>query len=117
MPTKLLLVIKETKIHRPAPLLPTHTPDTNYRKHFATAVRRKELTLGLPYHPTDAVPLNLLQYSYHYRAASRLVSLSTKYNRWVKVFKNGPKKICGRQSLKTLKRYGLLRQAISLQIF
>ena len=27
---------------------------------------------------------------------------------WVKVFKNGPSKICGRQSLKKLKGYGLL---------
>ena len=28
-------------------------------------------------------------------------------NIWVKVFKNGPSKICGRQPLKNLKRYGL----------
>ena len=27
---------------------------------------------------------------------------------WDKVFKNGPSKICGRQPLKNLKRYGLL---------
>ena len=27
---------------------------------------------------------------------------------WDKVFKNGPSKICGRQPLKYLKRYGLL---------
>ena len=27
---------------------------------------------------------------------------------WVKVFKNGPSKICGRQHLKNLKRYGQL---------
>ena len=32
---------------------------------------------------------------------------------WVKVFKNGPNKICGRQPLKNLKWYGLLRQTIS----
>ena len=25
------------------------------------------------------------------------------YNKWVKVFKNGPSKICGRQPLKNLK--------------
>ena len=37
--------------------------------------------------------------------------------KWVKIFKNGPSKICGRQSLKNLKRYGLLRQTISLQTF
>ena len=36
---------------------------------------------------------------------------------WIKVFKNGPSKICRRQHLKNMKWYGLLRQAISLQIF
>ena len=29
---------------------------------------------------------------------------------WDKVFKNGPREICGRQSLKNLKWYGLLKQ-------
>ena len=29
---------------------------------------------------------------------------------WDKVFKNGPSKICGRQPLKNLKGYGLLRK-------
>ena len=33
------------------------------------------------------------------------------------VFKIGPSKICGRQPLKNLKVYGLLKQIISLQIF
>ena len=33
---------------------------------------------------------------------------------WDKVFKNEPSKICGRQSLKNLKSYGLLRWTISL---
>ena len=28
---------------------------------------------------------------------------------WDKVFRNGPSKVCGRQSLKTLKGYGLLK--------
>ena len=32
---------------------------------------------------------------------------------WDKVFKNGPSEIRGRQPLKKLKRYGLLRQTIS----
>ena len=32
---------------------------------------------------------------------------------WVKVIKNGPSKICGRQPLKNLKLYDLLRQIIS----
>ena len=36
---------------------------------------------------------------------------------WVQVFKNGPSKICGRQRLKSLKGYSLLKQTISLQIF
>ena len=36
---------------------------------------------------------------------------------WAKVFKNGPSKIYGRQPLKNLKWYGLLRQTISFQIF
>ena len=37
-------------------------------------------------------------------------------NIWDKVFKDGPSKICGRQPLKNLKGYGLLKQTISLQI-
>ena len=36
---------------------------------------------------------------------------------WGKVFKNGPSEICGRQPLKNLKWYGLLKQTIPLQIF
>ena len=35
---------------------------------------------------------------------------------WDKVFKSGPSKVCGRQSLKNLKEYGLLKYIISLQI-
>ena len=34
-----------------------------------------------------------------------------------KVFNNGASKICGRQPLKNLKGYGLLKQTIPLQIF
>ena len=37
--------------------------------------------------------------------------------KWGKVFKTGPSKICGRQPLRNLKWYGLLRQTISLQNF
>ena len=40
------------------------------------------------------------------------VSLSSKYitgKKWDKVLKNGPSKICGRQPLKNLKGYGLLK--------
>ena len=36
---------------------------------------------------------------------------------WDKVFKNNPSKICGKQSLKNLKRYGLPKKTIPLQIF
>ena len=36
---------------------------------------------------------------------------------WDKVLKNGPSKTCVRRSLKNLKRYSLLKQTISLQIF
>ena len=43
--------------------------------------------------------------------------LNTLKKMWDKVFKNGPSKICGRQPLKNLKGYGLLKQAISFQIF
>ena len=35
---------------------------------------------------------------------------------WDKVFKKRPSKICGRQPLKNLKGYGLLKQTISLKI-
>ena len=41
----------------------------------------------------------------------------TEISKWDKVFKGGPSKICGRQPLKNLKGYGLLKQTISLQIF
>ena len=36
---------------------------------------------------------------------------------WDKVFKSALSKFCGRQLLKNLKEYGLLKQIISLQIF
>ena len=36
---------------------------------------------------------------------------------WVKVSKNGPSKICGRQPFQNLKWYGLPKQTIPLQIF
>ena len=39
------------------------------------------------------------------------------YNKWVKVFKNGASKICGREPFKNLKRCGLSKQIISIQIF
>ena len=32
-----------------------------------------------------------------------------RYNIWGKVFKSGPSKICGRQPLKNLRGYGLLK--------
>ena len=39
-----------------------------------------------------------------------------KKAKWVKVFKNGPSKIFGRQSLKNLKSYVLLKGTL-MQIF
>ena len=39
------------------------------------------------------------------------------YHIWGKIFKNGPSKICGRQPLKKLKGYGLLKQRLSSTSF
>ena len=44
------------------------------------------------------------------------LKLLQSINIWDKVFKSGPSKICGRQPLKNLKGYCLLKQKISLQI-
>ena len=35
-------------------------------------------------------------------------------NKWDNVFKNKPRKICGKESLKNLKRYGLCKQTLSV---
>ena len=43
--------------------------------------------------------------------------LSYLQNKWGEVFKSGPSKIYGRQSLKKLKGYGLIKQTMSLEIF
>ena len=43
--------------------------------------------------------------------------LQTLINIWDKVCKNGPSKICARQTLKNLKFYGLSQQIILLWIF
>ena len=37
---------------------------------------------------------------------------NAQMNKWERVFMNGPSKICGRQPLKKLKWYGLLKQTI-----
>ena len=114
----LLFVTQEMKIPRPLPLLLTPTLDTTYRKHFVTAVCRKELTLRPPYHPTDAVPLNRLQYSYHYKAASRRVSLSTKNNTWLydnSIWKPilSPNTIVNSEYIrKDVKSFGIIKNAI-----
>ena len=39
------------------------------------------------------------------------------HSKWDKVFENGQKKVCGRQPLKDLKKYGLLKKTILIQIF
>ena len=51
------------------------------------------------------------------RARVKMSTFDFLTGKWGKVFKNGPSKICGRQPLKYLKRYGLPRQTVSLQIF
>ena len=51
-----------------------------------------------------------------YAIAPRYMILSNQ-NKWVKVFKNGKSKICGRQPSKILRRYDLSKQTISLKIF
>ena len=38
-------------------------------------------------------------------------------NNWDKVFNSGLIKFCGRQPVKGLKAYGLLKQTISLEMF
>ena len=48
---------------------------------------------------------------------SKIFERKLKKQMGKRVFKNGPRKICGRQPLRNLKRYGVLRQTISLQIF
>ena len=54
--------------------------------------------------------------------AEHIISMMTKITKnpkmkWDKVFKNGPSEICGRQPLKNLKGYDLLRQTVPPQIF
>ena len=43
--------------------------------------------------------------------------VTRKTYRWDKAFKNRPSNICGRQPLKYLKGYSLLKETISLQFF
>ena len=45
------------------------------------------------------------------------VKINILLDKWDKLFKNGPSKICRRQLLKDLKGYGLLQTIVSLQIF
>ena len=49
--------------------------------------------------------------------ACRQESKDEIMTKWDKVFKIGPSKTCGGEPFKNLKGYGLLKQAISLQIF
>ena len=46
-----------------------------------------------------------------------LAELKNPVNKWVKVFKNEPSKVCGRQLLKNLRWCSLPKQTISLQTF
>ena len=46
--------------------------------------------------------------NYGKNLCSNQLSILLILYKWVKVFKNGPNEICGRQALKNLKEYGLL---------
>ena len=77
-----------------------------FRLHFAqswlSAIKRKNFFLSRKY--TSPRVCVFLQWN------------KSIYN-WVKTFKCGLSKFCGRQPLKSLKGYGLLKQTISLQVF
>ena len=46
-----------------------------------------------------------------------LNTLTTSPNIWDKVFRNGPSEVCGKQLLKNLKGYGLLKHAVLKAVF
>ena len=52
-----------------------------------------------------------------FRAVTNIALHSYVSDRWDKVFKNRPNKICGREPLKNVGGCGLLKQTIYLQIF
>ena len=50
----------------------------------------------------------------YYRCINSLSEFIESYYISDKVFKNGPRKICGRQPLKNLKGYGMLEQFLQI---
>ena len=60
--------------------------------------------------------LKLLPHGYNInfskKCSKQIQNIHIVIHIWVKVFKNGPSKICGRQSLKNLNLYGLLTQIL-----
>ena len=54
--------------------------------------------------------------SFYLQGRIFLINTMTLHSR-DKMFNNGPSKICGRQPLKNLESYGLLKQTIFLEIF
>ena len=52
-----------------------------------------------------------------FRAVTNIALHSYVSDRWDKVFKNGPSKICGREPLKNVEGFDLLKQTIYLQSF
>ena len=58
----------------------------------------------------SALAKHLAKYEKEYSRTTKTIGKHI----WDKVFKNVPSKICERQSLKKLKRYGLLKQTISI---
>ena len=63
--------------------------------------------MDAPFHRTD----------YGYSWADWYCQFSWCFDRWDKLFKNGPSKICGRQSLKKLKGYFCLSKPYPSKFF
>ena len=68
---------------------------------------------GPSLHIYSALAKHLAKYEKEYNRTTKTIGKHVSD----KVFKNVPSKICGRQSLKKLKRYGLLKETISIQFF
>ena len=92
-------------------------------KNLGNTQRNLFHTTGLFLYPLETsknIWLSDVFRGYRKRAAAMKTCIVTtvKMCSWIicdKLFKNGLRKICGRQPLKNLKWYGLLKQTISLQ--
>ena len=69
------------------------------------------------WHHFGKLLFNFMLHCFCYCYSDKVFLANSLHITWDKVFKNGTSEICGRQSLKNLKWYGLLKQTISLQIF